>query len=63
MVNVLDGKVLKKEQFFNLSFFQIFINDLYDNLVSNPKLFVDDTSLFSVVQKDKQKDVSVENDF
>ena len=63
MVNVLDGKVLKKEQFFNLSFFKIFINDLYDNLVSNPKLFVDDTSLFSVVQKDKQKDVSVENDF
>ena len=31
-------------------FFLIFINDLSDNLVSNPKLLVDDTSLFSVVQ-------------
>ena len=27
-------------------FFLIFINDLSDNLVSNPKLFADDTSLF-----------------
>ena len=31
-------------------FFLIFINELSDNLVSNPKLFADDTSLFSVVQ-------------
>ena len=31
-------------------FFLIFINDLSDNLVSNSKLFADDTSLFSVVQ-------------
>ena len=31
-------------------FFLIFINDLSDNLVSNPKLSADDTSLFSVVQ-------------
>ena len=30
--------------------FLIFINDLSDNLVSNPKLFADDTSIFSVVQ-------------
>ena len=30
--------------------FLIFINDLSENLVSNPKLFADDTSLFSVVQ-------------
>ena len=28
----------------------IFINDLSDNLVSNPKLFADDASFFSVVQ-------------
>ena len=27
----------------------IYINDLPDNLVSNPKLFADDTSLFSKV--------------
>ena len=31
-------------------FFLIYINDLSDGLTSNPKLFVDDTSLFSVVQ-------------
>ena len=31
-------------------FFLIFINDLSDNLISNPKLFADDTCLFSVVQ-------------
>ena len=29
--------------------FLIYINDLLDNLVSNPKLFVDDTSLFSTI--------------
>ena len=29
--------------------FLIYINDLSDNLTSNVKLFVDDTSLFSVV--------------
>ena len=29
--------------------FLIYINDLSDNLVSNAKLFADDTSLFSVV--------------
>ena len=28
----------------------IFINDLSENLISNPKLFADDTSLFSVFQ-------------
>ena len=28
----------------------IYIKDLPDNLMSNPKLFVDDTSLFSVVR-------------
>ena len=31
-------------------FFLIYINDLSDSLTSNPKLFVDDTSLFSIVQ-------------
>ena len=29
--------------------FLIFINDLPDNLVSNPKLFAEDISLFSTV--------------
>ena len=31
-------------------FFLIYINDLSDNLNSNPKLFADDISLFSFVQ-------------
>ena len=31
-------------------FFLIFINDLSDNLLSNRKLFTDDTSLLSVVR-------------
>ena len=30
--------------------FLIYINDLSDDLTSNPKSFADDTSLFSVVQ-------------
>ena len=29
-------------------FFQIYINDLSYNLITNPKLFADDTSLFSI---------------
>ena len=32
-----------------LLLFFIYVNDLPDNLVSNPKLFADDTSLFSTV--------------
>ena len=31
--------------------FLIYLNDLSGNLASNPKLFPDDTSLFSVVKK------------
>ena len=49
MVNIFHGQILQqkllKDQFLVL-FFLIFINDLSDNLVSNPKLFADDTSLF-----------------
>ena len=30
-------------------FFLLYINDLTENLNSNPKLFADDTSLFSIV--------------
>ena len=52
MVNILHGQVLKqeflKEQLLAL-FFSIFIDDLSDNLISNTKLFADDTSFFSVV--------------
>ena len=54
MVNIPHGKALKqeilKDQFLVFFFSLIFINDLSDNLISNPKLFADVTSLFSVVQ-------------
>ena len=54
MVNILPGQVLKKEflknQFLVLFFILIFIDELSDILVSNPKLFADDASLFLVVQ-------------
>ena len=33
-----------------LLFFLLFINDLPNGLLSNPKLFADDTSIFSVVK-------------
>ena len=49
MVNIFHGQVLKqeflKDQFLVIFFFLIVINDLSDNLVLNPKLFADDTSL------------------
>ena len=32
-----------------LLFFYIYINDLPGNLISNPQLFADDTSVFSVI--------------
>ena len=44
--------------------FLIYVNDLSDDLTSNPKLFADDTSLFSIVQNinstktDLNKDLS-----
>ena len=54
MVNIFHEQVLKqeflKDQFLVIFFFLIVINDLSDNLVLNPKLFADDTSLFLVVQ-------------
>ena len=31
-------------------FFLIYMNDLFDGLTSNPKLFADDTRLFSIVK-------------
>ena len=52
MINIQNGQVLRqvslKVQFWVHYFFDIYINDLPDNLISNPKLFTDDTSLFSV---------------
>ena len=43
--------------------FLIYINDLSDNLASNPKLFADDTSLFSVVKNVDASNIDLNNDF
>ena len=43
--------------------FLIYINDLSDNLVSNPKLFADGTSLFSVVKNVDASNIDLKNDF
>ena len=46
--NVQSG--VPQRSILGLLFFLIYINNLSDGLNSNPKLFADDTSLFSVVQ-------------
>ena len=40
----------------------IYINDLSENLASNPKLFADNTSLFSVVKNVDASNVDLNND-
>ena len=42
--------------------FLIYINDLSENLASNPKLFADDTSLFSVVKNVNASNIDLNND-
>ena len=42
--------------------FLIYINDLSDNLASNPKLFADNTSLFSVVKNVNASNIDLNND-
>ena len=44
------------------SLFLIYVNDLPNGLKSNPKLFADDTSLFSTVQDITKSTVSLNND-
>ena len=39
----------RKVLYLELYFFQFILNDIPNNLTSNPKLFADDTSLFSTV--------------
>ena len=46
-----------------LLLFFIYINDLSDNLASNPKLFAEGTSLFSVVKNVDASNVHLNNDF
>ena len=70
MVNIQCGQMLRQEsfkveylkEFFPqgsiLELFLICINDLPENLVSNCKLFADDTSLFSVI---RNKHLSAQN--
>ena len=41
--------------------FLIYINDLSENLASNPKLFADDTSLLSVVKKVDASNIALNN--
>ena len=43
-------------------FFLIYIKDLSDELSSNPKLFADDTSLFSVVHDKNTSAKKINND-
>ena len=45
-----------------LLLFLIYINDLSNGLQSNPKLFVDNASLFSTVQDITKSAVSLNND-
>ena len=42
--------------------FLIYINGISDDLASNPKLFVDDTSLFSVVENITKSTNNLNND-
>ena len=42
--------------------FLIYINDLSSNLSSNPKLFADDTTLFSVVHDVNQSGINLNDD-
>ena len=42
--------------------FLIYINDLFDNLSSNPKLFADETSLFLVVHDRSQSEINLKDD-
>ena len=43
-------------------FLKIYINDLLDNLTSNPKLFADDTSLFSTIADPNATTNQINND-
>ena len=50
-----------KVQIFDRYCFSIYINDLSDRLAPNPKLFVDNTSLFSVVKNVDASNIDLNN--
>ena len=52
-----------KVLYLDLYFFLIYINDLPDNLTSNPKLIADETSIFSTVIDPNAVVDQIGNDF
>ena len=66
MDNILYGLVLKpgylKDQDLHHCCFCIYINDLSDDLTTDVKLFVDDTSLFSIVHNRNTSIPDLNND-
>ena len=56
MITAPQGSIL------SLLLFLIYINDLSDNLQCNPKLFADDTSLFSTVKVPERTANHLNND-
>ena len=66
MDNILYGLVLKpgylKDQDLDHCCFFIYINDLTDDLTTDVKLFVDDTSLFSIVHNRNTSIPDLNND-
>ena len=54
--------LVSPKDLFGPLFFLIYINDLSDDLSSNPKLFADDTSLFSVAHSKNTSANELNND-
>ena len=55
-------QVLPNDRFWEPSSFLVSINDLSNGLKSNPKLFADDTSLFSVIHDVNSSQIDLNED-